>query len=1052
MLSYYIYFHQKERVAFMPKNKFAKNILAAALTLAIASALPAAVHAYSTKIGADLPNVLADGEQADIFYNFNNGTTNGFVYSGTTDGTVVSEYDDIRKSGVAHFDIGEAEGEDKTPSGIKVEYDQAPDIFYYRKLVYGFFVEPSEKTDIKYYTKAVFYSDTEKAEYSSEIHAGEWNTVCFDISDLAFRNKVKSMEILFVALDNDGKSVPVGVKVDDIGFAAKADQAKTDAFMNDTYSSVGAALTFNGADSITVSFESESKTAELSGNILVQNKNDKNAFRMIMENRSECKNILLYFANAEEDFTKEKCVSLPTAEKEGKSEYVFELKSGEHPSKIKLVFDGAESGEAEIYSFSMISLTQKRADIAGKINSVRISDDKKSLVIKGTVDYKTAVNYKNCKLALYRLNYTESEEAAFAFDAEPISVISMTSKFEFHIPISDAPSVFEKYAVRVYSDKDEIPFVPIDYAKYIENYDIYALSASIPTPVSPKGIQSENAAFVESSNAAHIVEDVYLDEMQNDKNSGYLHTANGKYYYFKKEYIDILDKKIKQYYASGCAVYLRILCRDGEGRLVSPMTLEDDLFTASAIDFLCSRYSENENGKIAGLILGEKTDLASKYNYTGELSLDRYVKKYVCFFRMVYNTAKQNNSKLKIYIPISDASTEERFSEEDLLGGMYDKNALLKSLCREIGFGGNAEWQLFFENEEVGSTLSNTAEISALASKYKAEYTSSPTSVMYFFKPSKETKSLCAEYAYLYYKLKFENKADAFVLSFSEMEKDGSFNGYGEALNLIKYTDTARSAEVSAPWLAYFNAGNWNELVSGYNEFSLEAVKLSEKPLAENLDGYTDIKGKIDLWDFSAAHSSLGWDAGSGCNLTKYSEDETGTFLYSEFSALYDGDFSSIIYTYETPTDYSKFPIVEFELAVNSGNAADENFEVCISFAGEKGIIESTGTVQNGKICSLFADLSDFSEKGNIRYIKIQVKGAGKSENLRIYRITGHSTEYDDAELLEAFEREASSSDVEKEQKPFNSMWIVIIATVVIISVAAFIRLTKNEKEKNEEK
>ena len=71
--------------------------------------------------------------------------------------------------------------------------------------------------------------------------------------------------------------------------------------------------------------------------------------------------------------------------------------------------------------------------------------------------------------------------------------------------------------------------------------------------------------------------DVYLDRLEDGRHSGYLQTVGGMSFYYNREYVDDLDRRIRSASVAGSSVWLRLL--------VSPTDTPDGLSYASSASY-----------------------------------------------------------------------------------------------------------------------------------------------------------------------------------------------------------------------------------------------------------------------------------------------------------------------------------------------------------------------------------------------------------------------------------------------------------------------------------
>ncbi len=917
--------------------------------------------------------------------------------------------------------------------GFLQNFSPAIDLFYYRELSFSCFVSPIEDENAKYLARLVIREETGETELLTEITAGEWNELTFDISGLSHRHEISNIEISFCAESDLGANTLEKIALDDITLGAHMYEAMIDRYMGEAFTAYGAEFDYSEDGYFSLEVTAHAPTLEF--DMFVRDSEEKNAVLFILDTPEECKTLTLYYSDEDDGFSLERSVSQKA--EPGKDHYVFPLPDGVTPDRIKLLFDTASSGRIDVFCAAMVSVFSPELDTFGAINVCEISSDKLSLTVKGIVEYNTALKYAGKKLELYELETYENADSVK--EKEPIAEADMSSRFEFYVPISSAPSASVRYAVCIKDGTPEPVF--IDYPKYITNYELFAQSKTSYIPTSKKGIQTPSVADVRSVGAEQAVIDVYIDKIITEKSTGYLHTTGNAYYYYDMDYINSLDLAVKQYHNIGTAVYLRLLMQDDTGGLVALRTSsqESATRTAAAVDFLSSHYNSADNGRIAGFIIGKKIDLAQEFNDFGKMSLSDYVAEYVRTLRLVYNSARLNNSSLRVAVPFSDSFFGEDFSDGALFGAAYDKKLLISGLCEALSLGGKLDWLIMWESEEFFTDerndkicASNYYILDRYLDECAGKHTETPDSVLFFFEPEAkyDADTLAAIYSYSYYTFLFEDSVDGFFIKINDADLLSGVR------STLKYIDTKKGAELTAPLLSYFDATSWEELVAGFSQDLLSVIDISETELPT--EPQRDLIGSAQIWNFSSAHSLLGWQKGCGVRSAAYMREGEDAFLSASFDKGTDG---SVIYTYDTPEDLSLFDHLSFDIQIN--DSTYENTEVCIILGGNGFISESSATVVNSEKTRLYLDLSHLPEGAGVRYIEVLVKAPGETCELRLFEVSGHSSELDGKSLSLAL---ASPKNI-SEPPRFNSMWIVIIATVAIASIAAVIMLARKEKE-----
>ena len=909
--------------------------------------------------------------------------------------------------------------------GLMQNFTEPVDLFYYRTFFFDCYAD-SLGEEAEYFARVLFWDESQQYEYKVQIEAGEWETVSIDISELACRERVNGIEVSIFAESSEADLTVEKMSFGNIYVGDMMDKDMIDAYMCEDFSVYGGLIAEYGRDNITV--EIVAREPALTSDIHVRDISKKNAIRYVIDNRSNAKKFTLLYSESSE-LSGARRVSLEASE--GYGVYIFELDEGVFPKRAQLVFEGADRGDVSIFSASMVSVYKSDIIKRGEVSLVEIDRDADALIVKGNVEYNTAVGFSDYRLALYRLDIWEDESDIK--DKEPVTTVAMSSRFEFYIKMSELPLATEKYVVALISGQDSASAIPIDSAKYISNPEVFSAVGKRNEPNTIKGFATYDARSAKSLGAGHVVLDVYLDKMLNEKNTGYLHTLSGAYYYYNMDEVNRLDGVVKQYTDVGISVYLRLLVSDGDRlRAIRATTPETARRTEATVDFLSSRYNGSKGSRIAGFIIGKNTDLEKNFNYMGELSLDEYVGELARVIRLVGSTARMNDPSMTVALSMSDSFFSERYTEAELQGKAYDKKLFIEGLSHALSDGGDMDWLIawensgfFFEpNTKERISASNFYVLSDLIDEYSERYTAAPVGVIYNFTPSDENmKDLGAIYAYSYYTFIFDDLVRAFITTIdipSLSDNDAK---------IIRYIDTTDSALYTEGLYSYFGAHGWGEIIAGNTLHTTKVVKLIETPLSCEIP--FDLVGKISLWNFSGAYSPLGWQKGASCEFLAMGERDGNVALDAKMS-----ERGSIIYVYDEPVTADMLTHLSFDIDIPKES---ESVSVKLTVGGAGFRIESKGEVEPNTRTVLFADLGEIPTGAELEYIELQADAA----EIFIYGIDGHSNEYGDVELENHY-YPAPTAD----ERVYNPIWTVLVATVFLASVAAAVMIFKNEKSK----
>lgn len=311
----------------------------------------------------------------------------------------------------------------------------------------------------------------------------------------------------------------------------------------------------------------------------------------------------------------------------------------------------------------------------GSITECVVNPNSEKITVRGSIKHSVLVNNRNSKIAVYRfdpwINVKNSINAA-----TPIASMDMTITFEFELPCVTVAHRLSLYAVAIISADGAVSL--ISEPQYVNYKSADTSNAGF------KGVLTNDTAAAIASHAGSAIVDVYLDKLDNGNKSGYISSADGDLFYFDRDVIKELDKKILSYTASGCDVYFRFLISPRGSNL--PFCAKGNVWStnkcivvsnSSALNalyaytyFLVSRYDGGDYGRIKGIIVGRGADMPILYNYASLVSED-YESVYARSLSIIGIAAAEaaGDSKISLIVPVGDSLTESMdvFAKEFLL-------------------------------------------------------------------------------------------------------------------------------------------------------------------------------------------------------------------------------------------------------------------------------------------------------------------------------------------------------------------------------------------------
>ena len=943
-------------------------------------------------------------------------------------------------------------------------------------------------------------SNDKTLECTGKINSGIWNVISFDISTWKYRQNITSMSIAVIGENPD---IPLHSIELSGPYVREAQEPQMEKFMAESLSAPGTEIEIIDRDTENeaLRIDLNSKRINVSGNAAVPYMdNTCNAVRIIMSNDSKIDNMQFTYT-----YLNPVSGGYVTATKniilENASKAVSYLVSTGDVSKISsfsMIFDSARQGYITLHSIEPVALYEsKEAEAYGNITKCEADSEKRILNIAGSVFHSFLISHNDYTLVCYKLGMDESFEDIISKNIEPIESAKMSSKFSFEIKLNrlDEYALISKYAVAARSQDGELALIG---APICVKGDFGTAETALGR-TNIKGLNSEYISNAVDFGVGTAIIDVYLDKLTNTTQSGHLYTIDDTFIYFDADYVAELDSKVKNLYAAGCKVYLRLLisaknstahlsyasvisnANEPEYLAVDIGTKEAEKHFFATVDYLSGRYSENAHGKITGLVLGRSVDQMYKYNYSNSSDIISYAKSLARALETMARTAVISIPDIQIVLPISDERKAENGFESELLlislGKCLDENGGLEySLMLEgthIPYSIGAE--IFEEKDSVDTENKEPTEQDAekkaaltpatwnsnyyctdnlyvfenMLSNLASYSDSAPKNYIYHWSPNLEAvgNGLSAAYIYNYYSIMFSEKASSFILSLpsGDIGKEGA----KKLAYLMKYIDTGRnqSGSLSLSALDVFGAESWGEIIAGYNEELITyRVFYESEPLAELPES---IKGSYTLWDFSSAFGTLDWFAGNGCRSVNIDGAAPGG---SALSAEFDGSsssnsYSDIVYKFEYPDDISLMPYVEFDINIEDGNLG-AIYEIMVIIGGGGHRIESKKVINSGKESKLIISTSH-EKMEHIDYVRISLRrisgnGENDSNSFKLYlrKVKAYSNVYDNSTLSQKIsEARAASRNTVLEgaavvaSEP-NHDFIIAMVVIIILAVA----------------
>ena len=692
--------------------------------------------------------------------------------------------------------------------------------------------------------------------------------------------------------------------------------------------------------------------------------------------------------------------------------------------------------------------------------------------IEGTLSFEATAFYGDKHtLALFSLYAGEELHLS---NKTPIARTGISLNFAFSVEVNSSDEIFNRYVVAAVNEKGErIPLCAPIFPGITR-----AASTAVP---GYKGFHTQDLTDVIDVVPSIEIVDVYLDRLPDTNDEGILYAGEHAYYHFNQEYVDTLDRQVRNLVGMGTQVYLRFLISPDANGLsftdyseaglgvvnklpaIHSQSAQRDVYAMT--DFLTSRYADQTVGRISGVILGRSADLSSVYSYTAADDMETYVKLYATVLNLVSGATVRNVPNAQIILPISDRIWPGAMDEAQLGGGYYAElflPALLEAMS-DLSLE-PAAFSLMLESHTLPDRVSGSAgntygmdRLSALLPTVRVlhgRYSFMSESTLFCWLPDMQAdaEDLKAAYLLLYVSLMRQPLVNSFIVDFSLAEKERA--DCAEVLTyLARYIDTDQLDTVAMAALRHLGVGSLQELYDDLSAAELQNRRYYRTALTQG--GYTSataITGSYTVWNFTTATGSLGWYAGSSCqDLSVLTELDRSRSLTARMGA--ESAFGDVAFHFAEATDLSFAPLIKLDAMVQG--VADTRYEIQLRLIGNESVLLSSAIVENGVRGTLYLDLCAVKDRlssvRGLRLVARPLDAVGEEFELHLYSFTLESdTLQTDAltERINSMLRGTGTHDDADEQKRDLTRPLVVSAVIVVASIAIAVVLVIRRKIK----
>ncbi|MBQ2945710.1 MAG: hypothetical protein IJD95_04010 [Clostridia bacterium] len=708
---------------------------------------------------------------------------------------------------------------------------------------------------------------------------------------------------------------------------------------------------------------------------------------------------------------------------------------------LKLEPVGATSGSYEVTELRILPTLKTQMYYKGSVDSVRITDDKQSIKITGTVS--SDITEAGGKIKLYQLGIWENGIEG----KNAIKEADSAASFEFTISLGD--SVYDKFAV-TYESGGKVYL--LDEIKFIENPEILAETPiKFPKIKVIKGFHTEkNFSDAAALGSRHANLGIQLNASVSRDMSGTEYTYKNKTYYINTAYVKVVDNIVKTLTDSGNVVTAGfIIYKNGKNESTEDLyhpnaamtgntiglnttTKEGCEMIEALISYYVERYSrpDKKYGRVVNWLMGNEVGSAYAWCDMGaDYPVDKFVRDYERAVRILDTTVRRFSGEGKSYICF-DALWDRALPTTTT--DRYDNRVILDMISAYSKASSDYNWNVahhaypqvlaqpqFWKDrgatESVSSDYVNFKNLHILTdylrmenNKYNGENRRVILTEQGFNCTSDSDRAeriQAAAFAYAYYVCAFDDVIDSFqyyrpvdheaeaAMAFRtglRKNVEGTSDDAGEKrliYDVYKYIDTEKSLEYTSFALEVLGVSSWNELIPNFDASKLAIRKLSENEAKTGSVASpfkTTLLQKMKGDDYTEKELEQGWSKTFYCE--SMSTDDNGVvrlLLAETVGALSRG----ITYTFDTPADFSKTPV--YNATVEISDKVTKNVRVMLVAVADDDMITASAVVAPGKKTTVSYDLSSFVGIDRITSVRLLFIGEGE-ETLPVYLAKVH--------------------------------------------------------------
>ncbi len=741
-------------------------------------------------------------------------------------------------------------------------------------------------------------------------------------------------------------------------------------------------------------------------------------------------------------------------------------------SAITLSFSSDEQMDGTVVLEALFNFSCYVDDTAYEAAFTKCHYDEKSntVEIEGDLSFEATAFYGDKHtLALFSLS---SGEELHLSSKTPIARTGISLNFAFSVAVNSSDELFNRYVVAAVNEKGErIPLCAPMYP---------TLSVAARTDeIGFKGFHADSfSAVLDAAPGVEIV-DVYLDQLQDNANGGILYAGEHSYYHFDQDYVEELDRRVRNLTGIGAHVYLRFLISpDANGfsftdysdpglEIVNKLpairgqNAQRDIYAFT--DFITARYADATIGRVSGIILGRCADLAATHAYNAEDDLAAYTKLYATALNLISGAAARNIPDINMIVPLSDRIWPGVMSEAQLSGEYYSElflTSLFSTLTSQVMKP--QPFALMLESaalpDRVSGVTGKTYGIDRLqdyfdmVDRVKAGHALTLSQHIFYVWTPNSTESedaLKAAYLLQYLALWRNDAVSAFVVDAAGDAKSTRALSY-----LARYIDTDEFEIVAQAALRALGVDSVSELYEDMQAKELQQRRIHRTALTTDAySGSLTPTGSYTIWNFNAATGPLGWYTGNACtDLSVLTATDRSRSLTAQMDGK--GDYGDIAYHFPEATDLTFAPMMRMTVGVQG--VSNTRYEVQLRTIGVSDTVLASAIVNEGDTTELFLDLTSnkaaLDAVRGLRLVARSLDGETQEFDLHLYTFVMESDTLTGTELaqrINAILRGTDDTNGSDEEKRDFTRPLVVSAIVLMVSVAITAFFVVRRKTKN---